>query len=152
MPGDEPPQPTEPFFLVIADHDRGVFSVEGPRIDDRPWHAATRHARDQYHRHVACCPAGPDRDVLAAEDQQTQKLRGPAWKHRMATSMNSSFICIEIPISPDVGNHGRTGEWDGGVSRSVEHAAVQRRDHGAWGDCATTEGRTLSEYQTLAST
>ena len=76
MPDDEPPQPTEPFFLIIADDDRGVFSVEGPIIDDRPWHAAARHARDQHHRHVACGPAGPDRDVLAAEYQRTHKLRG----------------------------------------------------------------------------
>jgi hypothetical protein len=31
-----------PFFLIVTDLDRGVFSVEGPMTDDRPWHAAVR--------------------------------------------------------------------------------------------------------------
>ena len=39
------PNPTEPFFLIVADHDRGVFCVEGPMTDDRPWEAAARFAR-----------------------------------------------------------------------------------------------------------
>jgi hypothetical protein len=25
-----------PFFLIVADHDQGFFSVEGPMADDRP--------------------------------------------------------------------------------------------------------------------
>jgi hypothetical protein len=24
------PDPTQPFFLIVADYDRGLFSVEGP--------------------------------------------------------------------------------------------------------------------------
>jgi len=62
----EPPS-TEPFFLIVADHDRGVFSVEGPMTDDGPWNNAARHARDRHQRRVACGPTGPDRDALAAE-------------------------------------------------------------------------------------
>jgi hypothetical protein len=36
---------TEPFYLIVADHDRGVFSVVGPMTDDRPWESAARYAR-----------------------------------------------------------------------------------------------------------
>jgi hypothetical protein len=36
-----------PLFLIVADHDQGFFSVEGPMTDDRPWQNAARHARDQ---------------------------------------------------------------------------------------------------------
>ncbi len=66
---------TMPFFLIVADHDRGFFSVEGPMTDDRPWQSATRHARDQ-ERHVECGPAGPDREALASEYQQSHRLAG----------------------------------------------------------------------------
>lgn len=55
-----------PFFLVVTDHDRGVFAVEGPMTDDRPWQSSARAARD-HQRHITCGPAGPDRDALAAE-------------------------------------------------------------------------------------
>jgi hypothetical protein len=27
-------RPSEPFFLIVADYDRGLFSVEGPMTDD----------------------------------------------------------------------------------------------------------------------
>jgi len=55
-----------PFFLVVTDHDRGVFAVEGPMTDDRSWQSAARAARDHQQR-ITCGPAGPDRDALAAE-------------------------------------------------------------------------------------
>ena len=41
------PNPTEPFYLIVTDIDRGVFCVEGPMTDDRPWEAAARFAREQ---------------------------------------------------------------------------------------------------------
>jgi hypothetical protein len=44
------PDPTQPFYLIVTDNDRGVFSVEGPMTDDRPWNAAARYARDQHQR------------------------------------------------------------------------------------------------------
>jgi hypothetical protein len=66
---------TEPFFLIVADHDRGFFSVEGPMTDDQPWQSATRRARDQQ-RHVTCGPRGPNRDALAAEFRGTDKMAG----------------------------------------------------------------------------
>jgi hypothetical protein len=40
MPRDNP---TEPFYLIVTDHDCGVFAVEGPMTDDRPWNEA-RHS------------------------------------------------------------------------------------------------------------
>ena len=68
-------EPTPPFFLIVIDEDRGVFSVEGPMIDDRPWQSAARKARDQQHR-IVCGPAGPDRDKIAAEFRHKRKLAG----------------------------------------------------------------------------
>jgi len=43
MPPDESSQP---FFLIVTDHDRGVFAVEGPMTDDRPWNEAASYARN----------------------------------------------------------------------------------------------------------
>ena len=36
----------------MADHDHGVFAVEGPMIDDRTWQSAAREARN-YHWRIA---------------------------------------------------------------------------------------------------
>jgi hypothetical protein len=60
-------RPSKSFFLVIADHDQGFFSVEGPMTDGQPWNNAARHARDNLHRHVVRGPAGSDRDALVAK-------------------------------------------------------------------------------------
>jgi hypothetical protein len=68
--------PTQPFYLIVTDNDRGVFSVEGPMTDDRAWNAAARFARDQHQRRITCGPTGPDRDALAAEYRRAQKLAG----------------------------------------------------------------------------
>jgi hypothetical protein len=65
-----------PFFLIVADHDQGFFSVEGPMTEDRPWKNAVRHDHDQLGRHVMCGPAGPDRNAPAAEFQRAEKLAG----------------------------------------------------------------------------
>ena len=69
-------EPPRPFFLIVADQDHGVFCVEGPMTDDRPWNDAARRARDRQQRHIVCGPTGPDRDALAAEYQLTHKLAG----------------------------------------------------------------------------
>ena len=68
-------RPVQPFFLIIIDHDRGFFSVEGPMTDDQPWQSAVRRARDR-NRQIACGPAGPDRDALTVEFQEAYKLAG----------------------------------------------------------------------------
>ncbi len=67
--------PAPPFYLIVTDHDRGMFAVEGPMTDDRPWHEAAAHARSHQHR-IVCGPAGTDRDALAAEYRQAHKLAG----------------------------------------------------------------------------
>jgi hypothetical protein len=72
MPRDDPDQP---FYLIVTDHDRGVFSVEGPMADDRPWNEAAREARNHQHR-ITSGPTGPDRDELAAEYRRQHKLAG----------------------------------------------------------------------------
>ena len=63
-----------PFFLVVTDLDRGVFSVEGPMTDDRPWQAAARFARSHHERRITCGPTGTDRDLLATEYCQAHRL------------------------------------------------------------------------------
>ena len=50
MPDDEPPQGPASFYLIVIDHDRGMFTVEGPMTDDRDWRAAVRRAWSQRHR------------------------------------------------------------------------------------------------------
>ncbi len=65
-----------PFFLIVIDEDRGVFSVEGPMADSRPWQSAARRAREQQERRVICGPTGPDRDALADEFRREGKLAG----------------------------------------------------------------------------
>ncbi len=66
--------PSASFFLIVADHDREFFCVEGPMNDDRPWNNAARHARDNFHRRIVCGPSGPDREKLAADFQRVEKL------------------------------------------------------------------------------
>jgi hypothetical protein len=62
--------PDQPFFLIIIDHDRGVFAVEGPMTDDRPWKEAATFARN-HQRRIVCGPIGTDREELAAEYRRT---------------------------------------------------------------------------------
>ena len=51
--------PALPFYLIVTDHDRGFFAVEGPMTDDRPWNEAAAFARNQQRRIV--CGAAPHR-------------------------------------------------------------------------------------------
>ena len=69
------PNPTEPFFLIVAEHDRRVFAVEGPITDDRPWEAAAKFARSDELR-ITCGPRGTDRDTLAAEFRHAHNFAG----------------------------------------------------------------------------
>jgi hypothetical protein len=71
---DSEPRP-QPFYLIVTDHDRGVFAVEGPMTDDRPWQSAAREVRG-HRRKVACGPTGRDRDALAAEYRREHKFAG----------------------------------------------------------------------------
>jgi len=72
MPRDDPDR--QPFYLIVADYDRGVFAVEGPMTDDRPWQSAAREARSR--QRVACGPTGPDRDELTTEYRREYRLAG----------------------------------------------------------------------------
>jgi hypothetical protein len=66
------PDPGQPFYLIVADHDRGVFAVEGPMTDERPWKDAARYTHD-LQRRITIGPTGADRDALAAEHRRTHK-------------------------------------------------------------------------------
>jgi hypothetical protein len=65
----------ETFYLIVTDHDRGVFAVEGPMTDDRPWQHAAQYARN-HQRRITCGPTGPDRDALAAAYRREHQLAG----------------------------------------------------------------------------
>ena len=69
------PDPKAPFYLIVADHDRGVFAVEGPMTDDRPWKEAATTARNE-ERRIECGPSGPDREALAAEYRRAHRVAG----------------------------------------------------------------------------
>ena len=70
------PAPPTPFFLIIADQDARVFSVEGPMTDDQPWQNGVRYINGRHYRRIVCGPAGADRDALAAEFQKTSHYAG----------------------------------------------------------------------------
>ena len=65
----------QPFYLIVTDLDRGVFAIEGPMTDSRPWDEAATFARS-HQRHIVCGPAGPERDELAAEHREAHHLAG----------------------------------------------------------------------------
>ena len=52
---------TRPFFLIVSDWDKRVFTVEGPMTDDRPWNKAVARAQGAG-RQVKCCSGGSNRD------------------------------------------------------------------------------------------
>lgn len=49
-----------PFFLIVADRDKRVFTVEGPMVDDAEWNEAVGRAQREG-RNVMCCGVGSDR-------------------------------------------------------------------------------------------
>lgn len=61
----------EPFVLIVADHDRRTFSVEGPMMDDNPWSGPVVDAQEGGKRHINCfVPGGAARrnvEVAARE-------------------------------------------------------------------------------------
>ena len=67
--------PDQPFYLIVADLDRGVFAVEGPMTDERAWKDAARHARKR-ERRIVCGPTGADREALAAGYRREHNLAG----------------------------------------------------------------------------
>jgi hypothetical protein len=66
---------TQPFYLIVTDHSRGVFAVEGPMTDDRPWKQAAAEAGES-DRRIQCGPSGADRDELATEYRREHRLAG----------------------------------------------------------------------------
>ena len=58
-----------PFLLVVMDHDRREFAVEGPMTDDRPWNRAVVQAQ-RLGRNLRCFGMGDiNPDAAAAEWQ-----------------------------------------------------------------------------------
>jgi hypothetical protein len=39
-----------PFFLIVADRDKRVFTVEGPMVDDTEWNEAVDRAQGEGRR------------------------------------------------------------------------------------------------------
>ena len=74
-PNGQPTDAPAPFYLIVADHDTGLFCIEGPMTDDAPWNRAAGRARE-IGRSVSCGPSGPDRAALAEDFQRTSKMGG----------------------------------------------------------------------------
>lgn len=69
------PNPSEPFFLIVADFETKRFCVEGPMTDDGPSNRAAGRAREN-DRDVRCGPASSDRRSLSMEYQRTSGFGG----------------------------------------------------------------------------
>ena len=78
MPRDES---DPPFYLIVADHDRGVFAVEGPMTDDRPWNEAATWARNSS---IASSAARPARIATRWRQNFTARTSWPVF-HRAAS-------------------------------------------------------------------
>jgi hypothetical protein len=59
------PRPRTPVVMVIADHDKREFSVEGPMVDDTRWTNAVANAINRGQR-VTCSTA--EQSTKAAAD------------------------------------------------------------------------------------
>jgi hypothetical protein len=57
----------EPFVLVVLDHDKKEFSVEGPMLDNNPWNTANVKAKEAG-RNINCSVRGgePERSNVEA--------------------------------------------------------------------------------------
>jgi len=136
-----PAEPTAPFFLIVTDHDRSVFSVEGPMTDDRPWIVAARFACNHYERHITCGPTGTDRDLLAAGFRQTHGW--PACRRAAAEPTGSLDFeqarCGETPLHCSGGT--RTAEPC--VTSAAGRRSVRVAYH--WDPQAVARGSRVSE-------
>jgi hypothetical protein len=66
----------DPFFLVLKDEDRDLFTVVGPMTDDTPWINRVCQAQDQG-RQVRCFTPGASqtREQVIANVKQELKLK-----------------------------------------------------------------------------
>ena len=64
----------QPFYLIVTDHDRAVFSVEGPMTGCGRKPPSLPEAPMK--RRIVCDPAGADRETLAAEYRGAHRLAG----------------------------------------------------------------------------
>lgn len=83
----------DPFFLVLKDEDRGLFSVVGPMIDDTPWNNRVCQAQDQG-RQVGCFTPGASqtREQVIANVQQAAK----AQIHGQGFRLSSVQPCVQV--------------------------------------------------------
>src|SRR3546814_5390211 len=88
--------PIEPFVLIVADHDRRVFSVEGPMVDDNPWSKPVVDAQDGGKRHINCfVPGGPSRTDVETAAREYQREYGRSEEH---TSELQSLMRISYAV------------------------------------------------------
>ncbi|HEY8126163.1 MAG TPA: hypothetical protein VIF88_12190 [Methylocystis sp.] len=79
-----------PFFLIVADRDKRVFTVEGPMVDAE-WNEAVGRAQKEGRR-VTCCGAGADRS-------RAEKDYAAASRFRLARSGS----IVDAPPCPNGG-------------------------------------------------
>jgi hypothetical protein len=82
---------TQPFFLIVIDEDRGVFSVEGPMTDGRPWQYAARKARKHQHRRIVA--ARPDQIVMHSRTRSPRPSMDPAYVEG-AVALSAALVIL----------------------------------------------------------
>jgi hypothetical protein len=104
--------PTQPFYLIVTDPDRGVFSVEGRKTDDRPWESAARYACD-HERRITCGPIGSPLGRAGGRVSPWEKVgRSSARQRREATRMTEQLVHRAGPSD---------AEWISGFLRERWH-------------------------------
>lgn len=66
-----------PFYLIVTDWDKKVFTIEGPMTDDNKWNDAVVLAQEAG-RKVNCCTGGTAQegpDAIAANWQREHGLK-----------------------------------------------------------------------------
>ena len=82
MPGS---RKIDPFLLAVVDDKKGIFSIEGPMVDDRPWNKAVCEAQEAK-RPVRCMTVGPN-----AATAEANLVRSFGWKRVSSGSIVSAY-------------------------------------------------------------
>ena len=75
--------PIEPFVLIVADHDRRVFSVEGPMVDDNPWSKPVVDAQD-----ASVATLGTQSANTTGADSAPRRQKNARWQWGLSLALD----------------------------------------------------------------
>jgi site-specific recombinase XerD len=141
--------PDQPFYLIVADHDRGVFAVEGPMIDDPaversrdlgPQSSAPGHVRpDRHgsrrasgrvspHAQTGRCAAGQHHQAATMSDQLPTEI-SPARVSRMLTAAEFHRLADvppEVEWFANLSNPSTRRAYENAVKDFMRFTGIQR--------------------------